>query len=39
LASAGKLDRAGHMEASIIDARLRELQNLRREQALERSIN
>lgn len=39
LASAGKLDRAGHMEASIIDARLRELQNLRREQALERGIN
>jgi len=39
LANAGKLDRAGHMEASIIDARLRELQNLRREQALERGIN
>lgn len=36
LASAGKLDRAGHMEASIIDARLRELERLRREQALER---
>lgn len=36
LASAGKLDRAGHMEASIVDARLRDLQNLRREQALER---
>jgi len=32
----GRLDRAGHMEASIIDARLRELEGLRREQALER---
>ncbi len=32
----GQLDRAGHMEASIIDARLRALENLRREQALER---
>jgi predicted Zn-dependent protease len=39
MASDGKLDRAGHMEASIIDARLRELERLRREQALERSIN
>jgi len=39
MASEGKLDRAGHMEASIIDARLRELENLRREQALERGIN
>ena len=36
LASEGKLDRTGHMEASIIDARLRELEKLRREQALER---
>lgn len=39
MASQGQLDRAGHMEASIIDARLRELERLRREQALERSIN
>lgn len=39
MASEGKLDAAGHMEASIIDARLRELERLRREQALERSIN
>ena len=39
LASEGKLDRAGHMEASIIDARLRDLERLRREQALERGIN
>jgi predicted Zn-dependent protease len=39
MASEGKLDRVGHMEASIIDARLRELERLRREQALERSIN
>jgi predicted Zn-dependent protease len=39
MASEGKLDRAGHMEASIIDARLRELERLRREQALERSVN
>jgi predicted Zn-dependent protease len=39
LDSAGKLDRGGHMEASIIDARLRELERLRREQALERGIN
>ncbi len=36
LSREGKLDRPGHMEASIIDARLRALQNLRREQALER---
>ena len=36
MASEGKLDRAGHMEASIIDARLRELERLRREQTLER---
>jgi predicted Zn-dependent protease len=39
MASEGKLDRGGHMEASIIDARLRELERLRREQALERGIN
>ena len=39
MASEGRLDRAGHMEASIIDARLRELERLRREQALERGIN
>jgi predicted Zn-dependent protease len=39
IAGEGKLDRAGHMEASIIDARLRELERLRREQALERGIN
>jgi len=39
MAGEGKLDRAGHMEASIIDARLRELERLRREQALERGIN
>ena len=39
MASEGKLDRVGHMEASIIDARLRELERLRREQALERGIN
>jgi predicted Zn-dependent protease len=39
MASEGKLDRVGHMEASIIDARLRELERLRREQALERSVN
>jgi len=37
--SEGKLDRSGHMEASIVDARLRELEGLRREQALERGIN
>lgn len=36
MASEGKLDRVGHIEASIIDARLRELERLRREQALER---
>lgn len=36
LANEGRLDRGGHMEASIIDARLRELEGLRREQALER---
>ena len=36
LAREGRLDRAGHIEASIIDARLRQLENLRREQALER---
>ena len=39
MASEGKLDRGGHMEASIIDARLRELERLRREQSLERGIN
>jgi hypothetical protein len=39
MTSEGKLDRAGHVEAPIIDARLRELENLRREQALERGIN
>ena len=39
MASEGKLDRGGHMEASIIDARLRDLERLRREQALERGIN
>ena len=31
-----KLDRAGHIEAAIVDARLRELEALRREQALQR---
>ncbi len=36
MASQGKLDRGDHMEASIIDTRLRELERLRREQALER---
>jgi len=36
MAREGKLDRAGHVEASIVDARLRELERLRREQALER---
>ena len=36
MANEGKLDRGGHMEASIIDARLRELERLRREQTLER---
>ena len=39
MASEGKLDRGGHVEASIIDARLRDLERLRREQALERGIN
>jgi predicted Zn-dependent protease len=39
MASEGKLDRGGNMEASIIDARLRDLERLRREQALERGIN
>lgn len=39
MANEGRLDRTGHIEASIIDARLRELERLRREQALERSIN
>ena len=32
----GKLDRAGHMEASVIDARLRALEQLRREETLQR---
>lgn len=36
LAKEGKLDRGGHIEASIVDARLRELERLRREQMLER---
>ena len=36
LGNEGKLDRAGHIEASIIDARLRDLENLRRIQTLER---
>lgn len=36
MAAEGKLNQAGHVEASIIDARLRTLENLRREQALER---
>jgi predicted Zn-dependent protease len=36
LANEGKLEAAGHMEAAIIDARLRELLKLRREQTLER---
>ena len=36
LAREGKLDRSGHIEASIVDARLRELERLRREQMLER---
>jgi predicted Zn-dependent protease len=36
MAREGKLDRAGHVEASIVDARLRDLERLRREQALER---
>jgi predicted Zn-dependent protease len=36
LARDGKLDRAGNVEASIIDARLRESERLRREQMLQR---
>ena len=36
LAKDGKLDRSGNIEASIVDARLRELERLRREQMLER---
>ena len=36
MTSEGRLDRSGHLEASIIDARLRELEHGRREQALER---
>jgi predicted Zn-dependent protease len=32
----GKLDRAGQMEAAIIDARLRALEQLRREETLQR---
>lgn len=32
----GKLDRAGHIEASVIDARLRALEQLRREETLQR---
>jgi predicted Zn-dependent protease len=36
MAREGKLDRGGHIEASIVDARLRELETLRREQALQR---
>lgn len=36
LAREGKLDRAGHMEASIIDTRLRQSEQLRREQTLQR---
>ena len=36
LARDNKLDRAGHIEAAIVDARLRELEALRREQALQR---
>ncbi|MEY4316433.1 MAG: hypothetical protein RI902_241 [Pseudomonadota bacterium] len=36
LARENKLDRAGHIEAAIVDARLRELEALRREQALQR---
>jgi predicted Zn-dependent protease len=36
LGKEGKLDRSGHIEASIVDARLRELERLRREQMLER---
>lgn len=36
LARDNQLDRAGHIEAAIVDARLRELEALRREQALQR---
>jgi predicted Zn-dependent protease len=36
MAREGKLDRSGNIEASIVDARLRELEGLRREQALQR---
>lgn len=36
LARENKLDRAGHIEAAIVDARLRELEAMRREQALQR---
>ena len=36
LAKEGKLDRSGNIEASIVDARLRELERLRREQMLAR---
>ena len=36
LARENKLDRAGNIEAAIVDARLRELEALRREQALQR---
>jgi predicted Zn-dependent protease len=36
MAAQGRLTQAGHIEASIIDARLRHLEILRREQALER---
>lgn len=36
MAREGRLDRGGHIEASIVDARLRALENLRREQALQR---
>ena len=36
LARENRLDRAGHIEAAIVDARLRELDALRREQALQR---
>jgi predicted Zn-dependent protease len=36
MAREGKLDRGGNIEASIVDARLRELEGFRREQALQR---
>ena len=36
MAREGKLDRGGNIEASIVDARLRELEGLQREQALQR---